>query len=669
MNVKKSKAKAAPKVITEEPANPNRALLMVLGISILTFLCYHYSLHNQFTNWDDDRFILNNPYLKNLSTENLKMLLFHDITNDYYNPLTMLSYAINYHFSGLNPMAYYLTNIIIHILNTSLVFFFALMLLHAMEKARYGNIANKDWLALLCAILFGIHPMHVESVSWAAERKDVLYCFFYFSGLLCYLNYIRQKEIKWLFCVGLSFVLSLLSKPMAVVFPFSLFAIDILLKRDISHGKSGLFKEKLIFLLISLGAGIWTIYLQKTAGAITSGHEYIFFQKILFASYGFTMYSIKAFVPFNLCSFYPYPPILGSQVSLPFIFDAAPILALGIIGLPVYMSYRSSKDNFRVVLAGMIFYVFNLIFVLQIISSGPNIMADRYSYIPYFGLFFMAVYFAHKTLTKYPVYKSHIKVLLTGFSCLLAYLCYSRSLVWHDSETLWKDVIKKCPNQSATPYNNLGIFYYDKGDMENAYTNFKTAIDLHSNDPNIYRNMAVLTFIKKQYKESSYYFTQTLQLDSTNADTYVDLGISYSALGNYQLALKQYAHAYKLAPNSEQLLENRAYTYLNANMFDNAIADYTHAIRINPDKPYNYLYRGQAKFNKGVVDSALADFMYTLKLAPQNDTCLFYISISYRRINNFKDALNYAIMAQQAGFKVPDGYMDMLLQKKDTPPK
>jgi len=664
MDKKNKKTKTIPQPKVEDIKTPGRNLwFWALGISVVVFFCYHNTLHNQFTNWDDDRFITNNTYLHNLSSENLKMILFHDITNDYYNPITMLSYAINYHFSELNPSAYYFTNIVFHILNTSLVFLLTIMLLNAMEKAGYGKIGNTDILAVLCALLFGIHPMHVESVSWAAERKDVLYAFFYFLGLISYLNYIRHKEIKWLFGVGLCFVLSLLSKPMAVVFPFSLFAIDVLLKRDLQVTKSNLLKEKLIFLLISLGSGIWTIYLQKAAGAISSEHQYNFLQKILFASYGFTMYSVKALIPFNLSSFYPYPPIFGSQVTLPVIFYIAPVLAIIIIVLPLYLAYRSGKDNFRVVLSGMTFYVFNLIFVLQIISSGPNIMADRYSYIPYFGIFFSLVYFVHKAFIKYPTYKIHLRVLLTSFTCLLAFLCYSRTLVWRNSETLWKDVIKKYPNESDTPYNNLGIFYYGNGDMENAYTNFKTAIDLHSNDPNIYRNMAVMCFIKKQYKESSAYFTQTLQLDSTNADTYIDLGISYSALGNYQLALKQYAKAYRLAPNSELLLSNRAYTYLNANMFDNAIADYTHALRIDPNKPSYYLYRGQAKFNKGVVDSALVDFMHTLTLAPQNDTCLFYVSISYRRINDFKDALSYAQRAQQAGFKVPDGYMDMLQQK------
>src|SRR5580698_10428746 len=140
MSVKNKKAKPQPQLIAEDIKTSRRNWLFVLCISAVVLFCYHNSLHNQFTNWDDDRFIVNNPYLKNLSAENLKMILFHDITNDYYNPVTMLSYAINYHFSGLSPSGYYLTNIIIHIFNTLLIFLLTLMLLQAMEKAGYGKI-------------------------------------------------------------------------------------------------------------------------------------------------------------------------------------------------------------------------------------------------------------------------------------------------------------------------------------------------------------------------------------------------------------------------------------------------------------------------------------------------------------------------------------------------
>src|SRR5579863_1378499 len=200
----------------------NRVLLWVLPlcIALLTFFCYHYSLRNQFTNWDDQRFITQNIFIKSFSGANLKMMLFHDVTKDYFNPLTILSYAVNYHFSGLSPESYYFVNIILHILNSCLMFFLVMGILKAMEKNEYGNFKWKEWLALFCTLAYAIHPMHVESVSWIAERKDVLYTFFYFLGMISYLGFTEAKAKKygWFVCVFICFLLSLFSKPMAIVF-------------------------------------------------------------------------------------------------------------------------------------------------------------------------------------------------------------------------------------------------------------------------------------------------------------------------------------------------------------------------------------------------------------------------------------------------------------------
>src|SRR5665213_2137385 len=162
----------------------------------------------------------------------MKMILFHNITNNYYHPITMLTIAWNYYTSKMDPHAYYLTNVSIHIMGTCAVFFLVLLLLEAMEEKGYGVIKGKLWLAALGALFFGVHPMHVESVSWLAERKDVLYALFYFLGMIVYLQYDKKENLKWMALLVVCYICSLFSKPLAVVFPFSLFAMDILLKRD-----------------------------------------------------------------------------------------------------------------------------------------------------------------------------------------------------------------------------------------------------------------------------------------------------------------------------------------------------------------------------------------------------------------------------------------------------
>src|SRR3984885_4207660 len=208
--------KVAVSLAPEYPPWLNYALLA--GILLLTFWCYHATLYNQFTNWDDGLYIYENPFIKNLSSANLKMILFKDITQNYYHPITMLSLALNWHWWGANPHPYYVMEITIHLLNTLLVFVLAFSLFSAMAKKGYGKIKGIPYLAALCALWHGIHPMHVESVSWIAERKDVLYLFFYLLGMIMYVRYVMENKKYQFALVVLFFILSLFSKPLSVVF-------------------------------------------------------------------------------------------------------------------------------------------------------------------------------------------------------------------------------------------------------------------------------------------------------------------------------------------------------------------------------------------------------------------------------------------------------------------
>jgi len=657
--------------------------ILLGGIIIVTFWCYHYSLKNEFTNWDDERFISQNIFIKSFSAANLKMILFHDVTGDYYNPLTMISYAVNYHFSGLAPGAYYLTNIIIHILNSCLVFFLTLMLLKAMEENVYGSFKWKEWLALFCSLAYAIHPMHVESVSWIAERKDVLYAFFYFLGLIAYVKYIAKGKStlfstrnSYFLVIGF-YLLSLLSKPMAVVFPFSLLAIDVLLKRDKTTSVKKIILEKLPFIIIAILSAIVTYHLQKLSGAIQEQQTYNFFQRFLFASYGFYMYILKAIIPIPQSSYYPYP-----DGDLPVIFYVSPLIALLVAVIPLYLSYRSSENNFRIVLFGLGFYFFNMIMVSQIIGSGPTMMAERYTYVCYFGVFFPVTCFIYKILQpQIPkgVLKSSTLIQspfrglgLTGkitagvasiYLLCFASLCYERTLVWHNSETLWADVVKEYPHRVIKAYNNLGNYYFTHADLDKAYDNYKEAIDLKTGDPQVYCNMGSLLGAKKQYKLSLEYYTAALKIDSNDGLTYLDRAITYSAMGRYDLAIADYRRSSRLNPYSESLLSNIAYTYLNAHQFDSAIGYYNRVIQINPSDPWYYHYCGVAEFDKGSIKPAMDDFIQNLRIAPHDSECMFYLSIVYNRINDYNSAYRYAQMAQNAQYPVPDGYTGLLKAK------
>ena len=523
-------------------------------------------------------------------------------------------------------------------------------------------LSTFQWLAFFCTLAYAIHPMHVESVSWIAERKDVLYAFFYFLGMLAYIRYTgaQTNKYKWLVIVFACFLLSLLSKPMAIVFPFSLLAMDVLLKRDKDTSIKNIILEKLPFLLIAFISVISTYHEQQLGGAVAEHQTYTFIQRFLFASYGFYMYVLKAFVPVAQCSFYPYPQLATPTDSLPFIFYLSPIISLLVVAVPIYFSYHSSENNLRVVLFGLSFYFFNMIIISQIIGAGPNIMAERYSYICYFGIFFPVSIFANRLFQQS---KSTKRVVIIGASLymlLFSVLCYSRTLVWHDSETLWTNVNKQYPHSIVKAYNNLGNYYFEHRDLGKAYDNYKEAIDLKTGDPQVYCNMGTLLGAKQQYKLSLEYYGAALKIDSNDAMTYLDRAITYSAMGRYDLAVKDYRTSAKINSNSEILLRNIAYTYLNAHQFDSAIAYYTQVIKVNPANPGYFHYRGVAEFDKGTVAAAMNDFKQNLVIAPHDSECMFYLSISYNRISDFNNAYKYAQMAQSASYNVPSDYMRLL---------
>jgi len=650
---------------------------LVVFVILVTLFCYRYSLKNQLTNWDDGVYVTENPYIKVISSENIKAIFDprQNITQNYYHPLTLLSLMINYHYSKLEPQGYYITNIVIHLLNTALVFFFILQLLQAMVRRKYGEIKGVVWFAAICALWHGIHPMHVESVSWLAERKDVLYLFFYLLGLITYVQYVEEEKPKWLVYTSILYMLSLLSKPLAVTFPLSIFALDFLLKRDkgliFPYGK--LILEKVPIFILSVLAG-WAAYVMaKQGGSISSFKVFTLSQRFMFVGYNFMMYFVKAFAPVHLCSFIPYPNT-NADGSLPAIFYFSPLIAVLIPAIPLFLSYKAGENYFRVTLFGFAFYFFNVVFILQFISAGATIMSERYSYAPYIGIVFMVVYYLFVVIDKIPTLKFPVIALVVGISGALAYLCYDRTKVWHNTKTLWQDVIAKYPYRIQTSYKNLVNYYADLGPTnpvyyDSAFTNYETLVKIHMADAGTWSNIANIYGLRKQFDSSLIAYSMSLKLDSNNFDAHLDRAITYSMMKQYDKALEDYNYAYKMQSNSEKLLENRASTYLEAKQYENAVKDYTALIKINPDVPMTFLNRGAAEFDAGDYKAALSDFNYYKGIDPNNPQCLYNIAVSYEKLKDYRAALSFALLAQKAKFNVTQEYLDFLKKQIDHPSK
>nr|MBA3707110.1 hypothetical protein [Bacteroidota bacterium] len=321
-NIKQAKTLAPPK-------SYNKLLLLVL--IIITTSIYLKSLNNQLTTWDDKNYLTENKDIRTLHGDSVNYTLkktFSSYVMGNYHPLTMLSYCMEYAKYKLDPKPYHLTNFVFHLFNTLLVFCFIWLL------------TQQQWVAFITALLFSIHPMHVESVAWVAERKDVLYSFFYLSALCTYLVYLKKEKRKWILYVFvfLLFILGILSKAMTVSLPIAFLALDYFTGRKITMK---VVLEKIPFIILSFIFGYIAIEAQKSVNALGDITHYNFLDRILFTSYGLIVYLSKMIFPINLSCFYDYP--VKQDGVYPAIFYIAPLLILTLVFL-IYRSIRFSKD-------------------------------------------------------------------------------------------------------------------------------------------------------------------------------------------------------------------------------------------------------------------------------------------------------------------------------------
>jgi tetratricopeptide (TPR) repeat protein len=630
---------------------------VLAAICVLTFICYQRSLNNQFSDWDDDVYVTKDTIIQTLTPDHLKSIFTQDITRNNYHPFCMMSLAINYQFAKLKPATYYLTNILIHIANVILVFFLL------TEFCKIIKLKEDDsfLIAILGALWFGVHPLHVESVSWIAERKDVLYTFFYLLGLISYIKHLKSSNKKWVWITFGLFVCSCLSKPMAVVFPLSLLALDYLYGRKI---ELKLLTQKTIFFLAAMAFGLFAVYTQNKAGAIADFNKLTIGERIMYASYGFDMYLYKLFNPSFLSTFYPYP-YRYIDGSLPFIYYAAPFIALLVIIVPLVLTYKRNPFYFKVIAFGMGFFIANIIFVLQFISCGAAIMADRYSYVSSIGIIFITAFFVSELTKRFPSAKTALLTVVFALSAILSYACYERTAVWHNSETLLGDAIKKYPYRALLSYKWLGNYYMDKGDTDKALENYAVLGQLNAADAKIYDVLGNIYRNRNDYRDAMTYYAKAIESEKNVYITYVDRAVADAMAGDSTNCIKDYLQAFQLNGDAEKRLAETSFNMVQAQKNKPSILQYNALILLNPNNPFFFFYRGVAEFNAGNMDRSITDFKSALKFNSKDvfPNAAYNLAIAYDSIGNEQAALQFANAATQAGLAPKPGFIDKVQKK------
>ncbi|MGB3340576.1 MAG: tetratricopeptide repeat protein [bacterium] len=572
----KVKAKKTPNIILP---------IVVIILSVL--IVFLPSLQNGFTNWDDNVLVTENMTIRELSWHNIG----HYFTSYYistYIPLTLLSFALEYQVADLNPLLFHMTNLAIHIINCLLVFFMIFLLTK--------NIG----ISLITALLFGLHPLRVESVAWVTERKDVLFSLFFLGALIFYLFYQKTAKVRD-YCISIiMFILSALSKGMAVALPLVVLLFDYYLKRRFNKK---LIFEKIPYFLIALAFGLLAVFAQFPSIARRVEPLVTFPGTIFIACCNILFYLLKLVLPVRLSAIYPYPNLSGS--TLPMIFYVSPLIVIGLIILASYVGKRSRK-----ILFGSAFFLFNIVTVIGIIPlAGDAIAADRYTYIPSIGISFLIAagfYYLYKKKSIDLKFHKHILLLiLISVLAIFSILTWQRCKVWKNDMTLWEDALSKYPSPVA--FNNRGLAFYEKKQYEKAIKDFNNALDMDSEYSTAYYNRANAYDAKVDYHRAIADYSKAIGLNPKAAKAYNNRGLTYGRVDQYQRAIDDFTEAVRIDPTYALAFNNRGMIYGRLEQHKQAVADFTEAVRIAPDYAKGYYNRAIAYYSIGEYKKALED--------------------------------------------------------------
>jgi len=525
--------------------NQSRAFpLWPLVAAAVTLLVYLTALGNGFINWDDGAFVYSNPFIRSIDLETLRWA-FTSINVANWHPLTMLSFVADYAVWGLNPLGYHLTNIIIHAINTFISGLLAATLVRAALTGRTDGVERKAAAAgFITALLFGIHPLHVESVAWISERKDLLCGLFYMLAMLAYMKYAiaeASKATRWYIITLLMFVLGLMSKPMIVSLPAVLLILDLYpLDRFTSKTPAAVKRallDKAPFFLLSAASALSTIAFQATHGAMVSGEAYPLALRVLTAARGFIFYLYKTLVPLWLAPYYPRPTSIDF-FSLEFAGSVAAFIAISIF---CALTFKKRK----VFAAAWLFYLVTLLPVIGLVQVGGQAAADRYAYIPGLAPFLLigcaAAYISARR-----------RALFTAATVIaaatLAVLSINQISIWKDPVTFWSHEISLYPGSVPIAYINRAMAYEDSGRLALALADYTTAMELNRNYPGNYNNRGGLLNTMGRYEEARADLTRAIELNPRFAEAYFNRGLANRHLGMYAEAIADFSAATEINP-------------------------------------------------------------------------------------------------------------------------
>jgi tetratricopeptide (TPR) repeat protein len=638
--------------------------LVLIGF---TFLVLKNCLSLGFVDWDDTDTILNNdtlaPFSRIWKWQNV-LVLFKTHVLGAYIPLPVFSFAIEKYFFAHDPLKhatiFHATNLILHTICTFIVY----CILSKMLKNRYA--------VLFGALLFGIHPMRIESVAWVTERKDVLYGVFFLMAVYSFIRYIQStdKKIQWYILTIVCSIFSYFSKIQAVTLPLTFIVIDFYFSRDWYKPKI-LIIEKLPWWVLSILFGCINIFFLQKTGTLQSDESnlnYGFIGDLSIGAYSYAVYLYKLILPYPLSPLYPYP------IKLNVLFYGALILLPVILFLIIKWAWTRKHIS---LITGIAFFTFNVMFMLQIVQAGQCFLADRYTYIAYFGLFFLAAKAIEWILSEKPALTTITYAGMFIYIVALSFLSNTQIKIWKNTGTLWEHTLTLYP-ENYIPWSNAANYYNGKGDLLKAINYYKKALPLQTEKEKAYNNLSksytdyALSFNntdpsqqakKKELLDSALtYFNKGYAIDSAKgsknklltAKLLINRGVCKAGLGLYDDAIIDIQQGLYVDSLNKKGWNNLAVIYIMSNQNEAAIKSLNALIRMEPYNGDMYLERGVCKARLSLFNDALIDINKAISL--NNNSATYYLERAKinKIIGNNKESVSDAMRAKELGAVVPE---------------
>lgn len=572
----------------------------------LTMLVFFPTVQNGFTNWDDGYHVVNNTDIRSLQWSSLRSF-FTTFTVAHYIPLVSLSFALEYQFFGLDPFVFHFTNLLLHVIVTLLIY----------TLARKWHAGAPE--AFVIALLFGIHPLHVEPVAWISARKDVLSGAFLLGSLLMFYTADEGGRRSRYLLSLLLYLFSLGSKSAGMFLP------AFLLAQYYAEGRLDrkVFLRILPFGILAAGAAFLTLTAHDNAGVLQIGVRHSTAASFVIACYNILFYTVKSIVPFGLSAVYPFPD--NSAETLPMHFYAAPLIVTA--GMASLYIFRRSAASFIVPAA---FFVIGLGPTLQLVPFGSMMAADRFAYLPSAGMLTILVLAAGRTIRRRPELRNVSIMLTAAVVMVFGWTTWNRVGVWHNSETLWSDAIRQYPDFPLS-YFSRGQYYFTEGREGEASADFNTALRLAPQFPAALNMRGYMHAVRGNTEQARQDFERVIALQPENAMAYYNRGLLHMTTEAFDSAAADLSKAIEHDPEFTEALVQRGDVYQRMGRYHDAVADLTEALRLQPDRSDALMMRGSSRLSLEMLDEAVIDLRKAVALQPENAEGYRLLSSIYRK--------------------------------------